>query len=99
MVSKIAKGMDRNTAYYHRSAMIRRNRNKIGSLKIEGEWCSDPKTLKNHVRDYYDKLFDVTSMTSTTGQPSPCQLRMDDTAHRQLLAPASVSEVKKVCFR
>lgn len=49
---------DRNTAYYHAAATVRRNRNMIKSLRMDtGDWISDADQLKLHVRDYYMQLF------------------------------------------
>lgn len=53
---------DRNTSYYHRSTMIRRNQNKIGSLRINGEWSSDPAVLQQHVKEYFPGLFKASAL-------------------------------------
>lgn len=94
----IASG-DRNTSYYHRSALIRRNRNKIGSLRINGEWSSDPEELKSHVRSYYDELFRSRPTSQGSTQTSNCQCTIDDHVHDMLLAPATELEVKNALFQ
>lgn len=49
---------DRNTAYYHAAATIRRVRNTVSCLRDEnGNWITDPALLKDHVRSYYVNLF------------------------------------------
>ncbi|XVF09026.1 hypothetical protein REPUB_Repub07fG0055100 [Reevesia pubescens] len=39
---------ERNTKFFHLTTLIRRNRNRIGRLKIEGTWCNDSDVLKAH---------------------------------------------------
>nr|GLL49392.1 uncharacterized protein LOC109193865 [Ipomoea trifida] len=58
---------DRNTAFYHAAATIRKSRNTVTSIRDEcGHWVTDNATLKSLVRDYYVNLF-------TCGTPSPQQ--------------------------
>ncbi|GLU09451.1 hypothetical protein SLE2022_263130 [Rubroshorea leprosula] len=40
---------DKNTKFYHASIVIRRERNRITALQIEGMWVINPITLKEHV--------------------------------------------------
>ncbi|XP_031124389.1 uncharacterized protein LOC116027103 [Ipomoea triloba] len=50
---------DRNTAYYHAAATIRKARNTVTYLKDEnGVWIEDVDLLKDHVRQYYMTLFE-----------------------------------------
>lgn len=48
---------DRNTKFFHVSIIIRRKRNKIDRLKIDGDWCDDPDLISNHNINYYNHLF------------------------------------------
>lgn len=48
---------DRNTSFYHKSTMIRRNRGRIRALKINNEWVSNPNSLSTHITDYFSVLF------------------------------------------
>nr|GMC67909.1 LINE-type retrotransposon LIb DNA [Ipomoea batatas] len=48
---------DRYTRFYHNSAIIKRNRNRIWSLKLNGVWTDDEPTLKMHVIDFFSTLF------------------------------------------
>ncbi|GLT24835.1 hypothetical protein SLA2020_000040 [Shorea laevis] len=43
----IASG-DRNTRFYHASTIVRRSRNRISALKVDGEWVTEPAHLKQH---------------------------------------------------
>lgn len=55
-VKWIANG-DRNTLFYHAAVLIRRNRNWIASLRINGVWEMNELVLKRHIRDFYIILF------------------------------------------
>lgn len=48
---------DRNTSFYHRSTIIRRNRSRIKALKIDGEWVSNPRVLSDHISNFFKCLF------------------------------------------
>ncbi|XP_058762472.1 uncharacterized protein LOC131635855 [Vicia villosa] len=49
---------DRNTKYYHLTAVNRRKRNKIVMLKdLNGQWVEDHKQLQLMVTDFYKDLF------------------------------------------
>ncbi|KAH9617315.1 hypothetical protein KSS87_016189 [Heliosperma pusillum] len=49
---------DRNTSYFHVSTLVRRWRNKINSLKDDnGDWCTDPDSLKQIAVEFYKKLY------------------------------------------
>lgn len=49
---------DRNIAFYYRSTIIRRNRGRIRQLKINGEWVSDARVLKDRISNFFMNLFD-----------------------------------------
>lgn len=48
---------DRNTRFYHNSALSRRIKNHIRFLKIQGVWTDNPTSLTNHIIDYFSSLF------------------------------------------
>ncbi|KAK8570774.1 hypothetical protein V6N13_103178 [Hibiscus sabdariffa] len=49
---------DRNTRYFHRRVVCRKQRNRISSLQLlNGEWCSDNDTLRTKAVKYYESLF------------------------------------------
>ncbi|KAL4364157.1 hypothetical protein GQ457_04G008120 [Hibiscus cannabinus] len=52
----IDKG-DRNTKFFHLSAMIRKKRNSIKSLKIGNRWCVDQAHLREHAVVFFQQLF------------------------------------------
>lgn len=44
--------------FFHTSTLIRRRHNRILGLQSnEGEWCEEPKNLKQMVREFYMKLY------------------------------------------
>ncbi|KAK8693525.1 hypothetical protein V6N13_071105 [Hibiscus sabdariffa] len=49
---------DRNTRYFHRRVVCRKQRNRTSSLQLlNGEWCSDNDTLRTEAVKYYESLF------------------------------------------
>jgi len=54
---KWIKEGDRNTKYFHLAATMRRQRNQINKLKIEGDEISDIKLIKAKINDYFRQLY------------------------------------------
>ncbi|KAK8677516.1 hypothetical protein V6N13_143050 [Hibiscus sabdariffa] len=51
---------DRNTTYFHRKATIRKQRNKISSLKVyNDDWCDNGSILKFEAVKFYCALFSI----------------------------------------
>ena len=49
---------DRNTAFYHVSTLVRRNRNQILAIKnLVGEWIYEDNEVKEHIRDEFRDIF------------------------------------------
>lgn len=49
---------DRNTTFYHTTALVRRRRNKVASLKLpSGDWCDDQDVLKVCAADHFKALY------------------------------------------
>ncbi|XP_028773891.1 uncharacterized protein LOC114730946 [Neltuma alba] len=71
---------DRNTAYYHRKAKIRRSRNRITALKDgDGNWTYDEESLAKMVKEFYVNLY-------TAPETEPAVFR-----HRGMFPPLSNS--------
>ncbi|KAK8606369.1 hypothetical protein V6N13_030652 [Hibiscus sabdariffa] len=50
---------DRNTRYFHRRALCRKQRNKITALKIsDGSWCDNDDTLMSEAVGFFKTLFE-----------------------------------------
>ena len=57
---------DRNTSFYHISALARRKRNHILSVKnVAGDWIFEEKDVMNYFREGFQKLY-TTSQDSAT---------------------------------
>ncbi|GLT60498.1 hypothetical protein SLA2020_332620 [Shorea laevis] len=96
-VEWIASG-DRNTSFYHASTIIRRSRNRISALKVDGEWVAEPQYLKQHIREFFVGLFtrkDISSSFKDYSAFQPC-LSADDGS--SLLNPVSLEEVRVALF-
>ncbi|KAL4360986.1 hypothetical protein GQ457_04G014920 [Hibiscus cannabinus] len=73
---------DRNTLYFHRRAVNRKQRNKISTLKLsDGTWCDDNLTLQEEATRYFASLF---SKDDTPEEPFPSE-RSFPTLHDHLL--------------
>ena len=59
---------DRNTSFYHISALARRKRNHIWSVKNgAGDWIFEEREVMDHFREGFFKLY-TTSQVSATGE-------------------------------
>ena len=54
---KLIKEGDRNTKYFHLKATMRRQRNSIDKLIIDGAVITDHIRIKNHIVSYFKKLY------------------------------------------
>lgn len=49
---------DRNIKFFHTQTIIRRRRNKIQGMFIDGGlWCTDPNVLKEGATSFFKNLF------------------------------------------
>ncbi|KAE8733708.1 Cyclin/Brf1-like TBP-binding protein, putative isoform 2 [Hibiscus syriacus] len=55
--SKWVEDGDRNTRYFHTCASIRRKRNALNALLVNGSFVHDPNVIKSTVREYFFKAF------------------------------------------
>ena len=52
---------DKNTSFYHVSALARRKRNFITAIKNEvGEWLTEEREVANHFREGFIKIYTTT---------------------------------------
>ena len=48
---------DRNTSFYHVSALARKKSNLITAIKNDaGEWLSEEREIANHIREGFIKI-------------------------------------------
>ncbi|KAE8718620.1 hypothetical protein F3Y22_tig00110009pilonHSYRG00262 [Hibiscus syriacus] len=52
---------DRNTRFFHTCASVRRKKNAMNALRVEGHIIQDPTVIKVTVRDHFFKIFNVRS--------------------------------------
>ncbi|KAK8554740.1 hypothetical protein V6N13_093714 [Hibiscus sabdariffa] len=79
---------DRNTRYFHRRAICRKQRSMITTLMIrDGSWCDDDDTLMSEAVEFFKNLFDDTGsspkifpVTNSFPQLSDVALRGLDSA-------------------
>ncbi|XP_019150780.1 PREDICTED: uncharacterized protein LOC109147628 [Ipomoea nil] len=93
------KDGDRNTKFYHRAALIRRNKNRVRFLKIHGEWTDNPVSLTHHISDFFSSLL---SRSGVVGHPTFTPIGARNTISRldfQVLnRTATLDEVKRAVF-
>lgn len=51
------KDGDKNTKFFHTYASLRRNRNNISSLEVDGRKLSNPDEIRGEAVDYFSNLF------------------------------------------
>ena len=61
---KVIREGDRNTKYFHLSATMRRNRNRIDNLLIQGVEVSDEGRIKSSILEYFKDLYSKQQSTS-----------------------------------
>ncbi|XP_019200243.1 PREDICTED: uncharacterized protein LOC109193865 [Ipomoea nil] len=60
---------DRNTAYYHAAATVRRGRNRVARLQdSNGAWITTDSELRKHIQQFYINLF-TDCREGAEGQP------------------------------
>ncbi|GLT96466.1 hypothetical protein SLE2022_140850 [Rubroshorea leprosula] len=89
---------NRNTSFYHMATMVRRNRNSIEALKIDGEWCMEANELKSHVRSYFEGLFDRGETSPLFENLLDFQASIYVVDQLSLIQPATIDEVWKALF-
>jgi hypothetical protein len=72
---------DNNTKFFHRVANSHRRYNHVGALRINRAMSSDPVEIKEHIVQYYDKLYT---------EQSTWQLRVDGLSFLSIDAEESI---------
>ncbi|KAK9988441.1 hypothetical protein SO802_028680, partial [Lithocarpus litseifolius] len=89
---------DRNTAFHHMSAIVRRHRNQISCIKNEmGEWIQSEGGAMEYIRGGFTKLFTTSlsySILSPT-QPSRWQAALSENESLSLSTPVTNEEIKQ----
>ena len=91
---------DRNTRYFHLSAIIKRRRNKIEALQnAEGVWESNPEVVKSMVLNYYTSLFtDSSHSVIQSNLPSNCFPLLKNAQVSAFAKDFTAKEVKDALF-
>ncbi|KAK8635575.1 hypothetical protein V6N13_004308 [Hibiscus sabdariffa] len=76
---------DRNTRYFHRRAICRKQRSMITTLKIrDGSWCDDDDTLCSEAVEFFRNLFDDTGSSQEVFPAINSFPQLSDVALRDL---------------
>ncbi|XP_019164608.1 PREDICTED: uncharacterized protein LOC109160818 [Ipomoea nil] len=93
------KDGDRNTRFYHNSALIRRNKNRVRFLKIQGSWSDNPASLAYHITSFFSSLFSTGNQVSSDMMvPIADSHRLSRLEQNSLVKIATSEEVKKAVF-
>ncbi|KAL4320027.1 hypothetical protein GQ457_18G015790 [Hibiscus cannabinus] len=100
----IEKG-DRNTRFFHLSAMIRKKRNSNKALKIDNQWCVDQNRLREHATGFFQQLFTSERQGVCNPAEEKChgrvelepavvdiEARLSLNLHKSVFGPAAVDE-------
>ena len=88
---------DRNTSFYHMSALARRKRNRISTIKNSaGEWLIEEAEVMEHIRKGFESLYTTSHLSSAVGllKPSRWQATLSDTEKEAIKAEVSNEEIK-----
>lgn len=89
---------NKNTKFFHTQTVIRRRKNRIVGLNIEGVWCSDSETLKREANSFFKQLFPSNESCSHSILELSHIPRISNDLQDILLQPISLLEVKEVIF-
>jgi hypothetical protein len=93
--TKWLKEGDENSRYFHACINSRGKKNFIRALRVGGDWCETPLSIRNATVEYFTHLFtaDHWSRPNLDGIDFPL---IDDEANRVLVVPFSMEEIEKV---
>ncbi|GKV23775.1 hypothetical protein SLEP1_g33471 [Rubroshorea leprosula] len=89
---------DRNTAFYHASTIVRRGKNRIVALKVDGNWVRELPILKQHINEFFMKLFSRRDTSPAINAYPVWQPRLTTEDEEALLRSMSLEEVRDVLF-
>ncbi|XP_031101801.1 uncharacterized protein LOC116005700 [Ipomoea triloba] len=93
------KDGDRNTRFYQNAAVIRRNKNRIRFLKINGSWTDNHSSLSSHITDFFTSLFcRVDTNDAAVLTPVAEEHTISSTQAGGLCRQVSLEEVRKAVF-
>lgn len=60
-----------NTKFYHVATLVRRRRNRVAALKVDGsDWCFEETVLKEHAQSHFEHIYTDDRQTGK-GLPFP----------------------------
>ncbi|KAL6188703.1 hypothetical protein ACLB2K_040094 [Fragaria x ananassa] len=96
------KARDRNTAFFHRRASNRKQRNTIKGLNnSNGVWVTKPNEIVEIVTSYYNSLFDTEGVNENALNIilNTVQSKVTPAMNHDLLASYQDSEIKSALFQ
>ena len=84
--------------FFHLSTIIRRKRNRIEKLSIDGDWRDDCNTIKLHIQSYFNMLFAAPEEQDLLAIDFPPGPMLSDRDATWLNRPINWREVKSAVF-
>lgn len=89
---------ERNTAFFHKSKLARRRKNKILTLEIDGIWEKNQDILQLHALNYFQSLFFDSREVRSPLPISRFQIRLSQEEIDTLSSDISMTELRKVVW-
>lgn len=87
-----------NTKFFHAQTVIRRRRNKIAGLDINGIWCTNEGVLQNEALLYFKQVFQSNDFCNPYSLSINCFPSISQQLQPLLILPVSLDEVKNALF-
>ncbi|XP_019157963.1 PREDICTED: uncharacterized protein LOC109154684 [Ipomoea nil] len=89
---------DRNTTFYHRATLVRRNRARVTMLKVNGEWISNPQIIKEHITNFFKCLVGRNQDDIREAPTFVSGRAISDRQAQSLIRLTTVNEVRQAVF-
>ncbi|KAI9115188.1 hypothetical protein K1719_013507 [Acacia pycnantha] len=93
------KSGDRNSKFFHLTALVRRRRNSILSIKDEtGAWTRDKGQINDMFTNYFTNIFSPSGVRHQATALDSVEVRIDEASNELLLRPITHEEVRLAVF-
>lgn len=82
---KWVKFGNKNTKFFHTQTVIRRRRNRITGLNIDGIWCTNEEVLKTEAQNFFKNLFQSCHPCQPTSLPLRFIPKLDNNIYDSLI--------------
>ncbi|CAN1123584.1 Transposon TX1 uncharacterized 149 kDa protein [Linum perenne] len=91
---------DRNSRFFHQSAIQRRKRNTISCLKVENDtWVDEPDEVKNYIKGFYQHLFTEERVVTDYSVLNEFPVVITERMNRAMTKEVTDGEIKTAVFQ